>query len=331
MSRDTAFKVIEFIYKNLPLEESFALVPWGGEPISRFSLIKEIYETYPQISYNTSTSGELVDEEIYKWFTKVGTNFTLIWSLGNAYEKYGGVKEKLEALPWMARLAKERKFFLNLTQTNPENMFQDFKFLKDEGYGNIAVQQLLGIKYTEKQLTDYSINLTKLLEIYKNEARLGEAPIFPANPLYRNKNVVEKSATWYKEFGPQSMVERDAACRHGLDKLFIDTDGGIWPCEGSHLNQEGKLGDIINGIDWNKVEKLQEIHDARFKRNYEPCLSCNIKEECSHIMCYSLNLAQTKNEFTPYPGFCEFQKMLVGVYRQYIENRKEEVNGKSLC
>ena len=325
MSRETAFKAIEFIYNNVPLEKSFTLVPWGGEPLIRFNLIRDIFRTYPQIMYSTYSSGELVNEEMYEWFSGEASSFKILWSLGNAYEKYGGIREKLKALPWMAKLAKEMGYAINLTQTNPENMLEDYRFLVGEGYINVAVQNLLGVKYSEKQLDDYKSNLIKIFEEYRSVGpSVAQNPNL--NPVFAEKNMAEKSAVWYKEFGPPSMAVRDSACTHGIDKLFIDSAGGVWPCEGSHINQEGKLGDIFSGIDWEKVSKLKDVHDSRTKKTFEPCASCEIKDTCQDVMCLSMNLRLTGDKFKPYPGFCEFQKALVSVYKQYVENRKRGIN-----
>jgi uncharacterized protein len=329
MSEEVAFKSIEFIYKHIPIHEQFLLTPWGGEPLLRFDLIKKIIAKFPQMPLHSNTSGSIMTEDMYNYLLSEGHNYLLVWSMGNAYEKYGGIRQKVEAQPWMAKLVRDRNFIINFTVTNYKTLVEDFDYLYDQGFDRVAVQQLLGYDFKDEELEIFMENLLTIIEKGRKNNR-GVNTISEVNPLHNDsKNMVEKSSVWFKEFGPISLVKRDNFCNSGIEKLFIDTAGNIWQCDGWYIARKNRLGSIYEGIDWSKVEIMMELWENQEKYMFEYCQDCDIQDVCPNTKCLALNHRHTGDIFKPYPGFCSFQKALVGMYKKYINNRKgEDSNAK---
>ena len=106
MSIDMAFQILDFIFKNLQLDDKFHIYFWGGEPFLNFKVIKAVIEKYPQFLFHTNTNGGIITEEIYE-FINNHKNFAITWSFGNCYEKYKTPKEKVETEKWIAKLVCE--------------------------------------------------------------------------------------------------------------------------------------------------------------------------------------------------------------------------------
>jgi uncharacterized protein len=324
MSEEVAFKAIEFIYKEIPRDNAFTLVPWGGEPLMRFNLIKKIIQKFPQMPLHSNTSGELMNQSMYDFLMTEGRNFFLVWSLGNAYEKYGGIRQKVEAQPIMANLVRERNLIINFLVTNYATLVEDFDYLYSQGFDRVAVQHLLGHDFKDEDLEVFMENLLTVIENGRKNKQTVNV-ISEVNPLHdNNRNMVEKSSVWYKEFGPACLVKRDNFCKSGVEKLFIDTAGDIWQCDGWYINGKNRLGSIYEGIDWNKVGIMQEIWENQEKYMFQHCQDCGIQDVCPNTKCLATNYRFTGDIFKPYPGFCKFQKALVRMYKRYIENRKKE-------
>jgi uncharacterized protein len=324
MSEEVAFKAIEFIYKEIPIDDQFTLIPWGGEPLLRFDLIKKIIKRFPQMLMHSNTSGSIMTKEMYDFLVTEGRNYFLVWSLGNSYEKYGGIKQKVEAQPIMADLVRERNLIVNFTVTNYATLVEDFEYLYFQGFDRVAVQHLLGYDFKDEELEVFMENLLTVIERGRKNNKSVNV-ISEVNPLHDNgRNMVEKSSIWYKEFGPISLVKRDNFCNSGVEKLFIDTAGNIWQCDGWYIARKNRLGSIYEGIDWDKVGVMQEIWSNQEKYMFQYCQDCEIIDVCPNTKCLATNYKFTGDIFRPYPGFCNFQKALVKMFNRYIDNRKKE-------
>ena len=126
MTEEMAFRILDFAFSKLELHEKFSIYFWGGEPLLNMKVIQAVVERYPQFLFHTNTSGKPVTEEMYKWFM-AHRNMGITWSLGNAYEKYGGLREKVAAEPWAFRLVKDNPAnTVNFMVTRYDRFIEDF-------------------------------------------------------------------------------------------------------------------------------------------------------------------------------------------------------------
>ena len=95
MSFDTAKKVIDWIFLNIPSDTKgieFGFI--GGEPLLEFKLIKDIVDyvrakdTEEQYIFYATTNGTVLTEEMKKWFEENRHQFVLGLSLDGLKETH---------------------------------------------------------------------------------------------------------------------------------------------------------------------------------------------------------------------------------------------------
>lgn len=300
MTNEIALESIGWIYGNLDISNNFHLFLWGGEPLLNWKVFKSLVQIYPQIRFETNTSGELFGEEQYDVISDQTGHLDLTWSMLNAYERYGGIRNKVESQTWLTRYALENRVIINVTVTNYKNMVDDYKYLKSMGFGNIAVQNLLGVEISDADLEVYMDNLLEIF-LLERDGREG---------------FIEKSSYWARECGSGDFV-KDNFCSSGLTKLFIDTSGGIWQCDGFYINRQNKLGTIRDGVDWDKLDIQMDRWRDQKKIMKQYCEGCEIEDICPNTKCLATNWLHNKDYLKPYPGFCKFQRAMVGMFKKY--------------
>ena len=321
MSEETAFQAIRFIYKELKLSDDFHIFLWGGEPLSELGLIEKILEKYPQIRFETNTNGVYIQEKEYKYLLKQ-INFNIVWSLGDAYQTYGGIKEKIKKQPWTACLIKEKNFLVNFTVVNYDNLYDDYIFLLENGFRRIALQQLLGFDFKDSDLEKYMGAYRRILD-YKEENTSYDGFAYNTNPDNSiSRNCVKTSRLWEKEILGKETNINNSLCSTGLEKLFISPSGEIWQCDGFYISNKHKLGDVYNGIDWDKLNWAIDLNNKKAEIVKKICGGCEIYDVCPGTKCLSMNERITGDMFTPYPGFCKFQKALNNMFMQYVLKKR---------
>lgn len=312
MSEDKAFRILEFVFSELELDPKFAIYFWGGEPLLNFAVIKAVVEKLPQFLYHTNTNGAPINQRMYDWFSR-HKNLSLTWSLGNAYEKYGSLKAKVYAEPWALKLVKENpQHNVNFMVTRYDRLLEDFDFLVNNVTRNITIDLATRFEHKEEDLERFADEYFSLLQKYKDDKE-----------LYQAMNPAIHSNLYFKEFGLKSQVEDFHYCRSGLERLFIDTAGGIWQCDNMYICQHNKLGDIEKGIDYSKLDLAWEIDASREKYLGQHCETCELYRLCPRNKCLGLNLEWMGDMFKPEPSFCKMCKVLFKITKRYIELEKE--------
>ncbi len=312
MSEETAFKILDFVFSKLELDPKFAIFFWGGEPLLNFKVISAVIEKYPQFLYHTNTNGAPVNQEMHEWFNR-HKNLSFTWSLGNAYEKYGSLKAKIEAESWALKTIKENpQNNVNFMVTHYGRLIEDFDFIVNKITRNITIDLATRFEHKEEDLERFSDEYFNLLMKYRADKE-----------LYQAMNPAIHSNLYFKEFGLKSQVEPFHYCRSGLERLFIDTAGGIWQCDNMYICQHNKLGDIEKGIDYSKLEFAWEIDANRKKYLGKYCQDCELYKLCPRNKCLGLNLEWMGGMFKPEPSFCKMCKVLFKITKRYIELEKE--------
>lgn len=317
MSSSTALDAVNFTLDKLQTDDSLNFYFWGGEPFVNFKVIKEVIDTFPQFEYHTNTNGALITEEIADYLVN-NKHFSLTWSLGNAYEKYGSIEEKIKQEPHIARVIRESpvRNSLNLTVSNYNNLIKDFECLINEFDCRITIDFA-----TRKDNTDEEVNTFVEQYLYLVKKYMRKGGRFEAlNPAMRNP-------LWFETFGPTELIDRYKYCKSGLERLFIDTKGDIWQCDNMFICQHNKLGDIKNGIDYSKLDFAYDILDNKDSYLVQFCTDCEINGYCPRNKCLGYNLEWTGNMFKPEESFCKMCKGIFKVIKQYVEYEKEVKNG----
>lgn len=306
MTEETAFKAIEFVIDNLDLEPDFNFFFWGGEPLTRFDLIQSIMKKYPQFNYSMSTNGALMNQEMYEFFT-ANPMVHITWSLAVAHEKYGGIKEMMEACPWATKLVREQKHTVNFMVTDYKNMFDDVMYIYENLSHNVTIGPELKKSFTDEQMEDYVNNYVKLLSTMKLGYETGIS-----------NSILALAPSWHKEFGGpmENNQETWLACNTGVEIMYVDPTGGLWQCDAFYILRRNQLGHIDTGIDFSKLDYIHEYRENP-KIIAEFCDGCEIYGICPRKKCLGGNIELTGHIFKPYPGFCQINKAIIRILKQY--------------
>lgn len=319
MSDEMAFKTMDFIFNELPLASRFELYFWGGEPLLKFDLMKKIVNAYPQIKYHTNTNGQLVTKEMYNFFME-NRCFVFTWSMGSAYERFGGVKQAVEAMPLTNMLVKDAGFAVNFMVTNFENMFEDFEYLFENVTRNITIDIATRKEHTADDLEIFADQYLKILDKYSEDS--DTSPIGFKIPSRTHLNIAYTSNLWFEKFGPKTLIRDGKFCNSGLERLFFDQAGKIWQCDGMYVCQHNMLGTIETGIDYSKLSRMIELREEPSKM-LQYCEDCEIFGYCPRNKCLGLNLEYMGDMLKTEPSYCKANKALFRVIQRYIE--KEEI------
>jgi sulfatase maturation enzyme AslB (radical SAM superfamily) len=313
MTEKMAFDVLNFVFSELDLDPKFHIYFWGGEPFLNFKVMKSVLDRYPQFLYHSTTNGAMIDEPMYDFFMR-NRNFAFTWSLGSAYEIYGGVKEKVEHEYWARRLVMDNpNNNVNFMVVNYDRFMEDFEWLLNNVTRNIMIDIATRVDHKDEDLEKFADQYFDILVKYRDQP-----------DIFYGMNPAIHSNLYYRELGMKSQVKDFHYCRSGLDRLFIDMTGGIWQCDGMYLNQHNKLGDIRTGIDYNKLALAWEIGENKEKYLGRHCEACELYKQCPRNKCFGLNLECKGDMFIPEDAWCKMCKVLFKVTQKYIELQKRE-------
>lgn len=312
MSKEMAFDILDFVFSKLKTDKQFAIYFWGGEPTLEMEVIKSVIGEYPQFPYHTNTNGGTMTREMFS-FIQNTRNFSLTWSFGNAYENFGGVKEKAAAEPLMVEMLKDNRHNINFMVTRYDRLLEDYRWIAENLTDNITIDIATRFDHKEKDLEEFARQYLALMNYYKDDPR-----------IFNGLNPALHSNLYFREFGMKAQVTDFHYCRSGLERLFIDMNGGIWQCDNMYICQHNKLGDIWDGLDYSKLEFALEIDQDREKYLGRHCESCELYKQCPRNKCLGLNLEHMGDMFIPEPAFCNMCKVLFKVTKAYIEIEKSK-------
>ncbi len=316
MSKQTADDILDFCFSKLQLAPKFTIYFWGGEPTVNFEIIRHVMERFPQMLFHMNTNGALIDERMYEFFAR-HRNIGITWSFGNCYEKYGGPHGKAQAEPWMLKLVRENpNHNVNFMVVEYGKLKEDFDFIAREITRNITIDLATRHDHKPEDLERFAAQYFELLIEHENDAE-----------LFQTLNPALHSNAYVREFGLKAQVREFHFCRTGLERLFIDTEGGIWQCDNMYICRHNRLGSVYDGIDYSKLDYVWEIDENREKYLGRFCESCELYKRCPRNKCLGLNLEHMGNMFDPEPGYCAMNKVLAKVIDKYIQLEKEKREG----
>lgn len=283
MSREVAFKAIDILMKNSHESELCHLGFYGGEPLLRLDLIKEciayIRNKYPfrKPTYNITTNAVLLDDTVADFLIendikiiisfdgpeKDQNKYRVDYNGNSSYEK---VYQNLQSL-----YHKDPRFFRESVTYNVV-MFNGASNELFESIDNLWKSDINMIDLFE---TEYFINARD-----KNDKVNKDERIDVKTYDFVYKNMLKGMKKYYNSFGVpacSNIIFPGGFCIPGVRKNFVTTDGKIIVCEKVDESQEiFEIGDVYNGIDINKIERLV---DETLKK-LEKCKHCWAAKFC---------------------------------------------------
>jgi uncharacterized protein len=307
MTITTAKKAINFFIDrcNGDNEEiKPAITFYGGEPLLRFDLIKDIVkmvkskEMFKKSFFSFTTNGTLLTGEIIDYL--VENEISLLISLDGPkaiHDKYrvfpdgsGTFDKVLKNLEQIKRSSPnyfENKISFNAVISPPYNFDVIIAFFYENEFfssirGKVTLNYVDSFETTffkdfqlEKEKGKLRDEIKKMIERYKNSLIDNEY----------EKLTIEKNLFFEAFFNIEKRVKGQTGkfcpplgkCLPGQRRLFVDTGGEFYMCE--RVGSNYKIGDVDMGFDFRKILDFHKKYDEFYKK-CKYCWALRLCKKC---------------------------------------------------
>ena len=325
MSKEIAFKSIDFLMANSHDSEICHIGFYGGEPLLRLELIKEcidyVRNKYPfrKPSYNITTNAVLLDDKVTDFI--IENDIKLNISFDGPKKHHDKYRVDCSGNDSYERVYKN---ILAFYRKNPEYFRENvtynvvlfngashelFESIDNLWKSNINLIDLFPTEFfmKERDKEDYEIDKSEKLNI--------EAYDFAYD------NMLKSMKKYYDSFSRpaySNVILPGGFCTPGVRKNFVTADGKIILCEKvDETRKVFEIGDVDNGLDMNKIKGL--IHET--EKSLQKCKSCWAAKFCK--ICFK-DIINMNDEF------CEQCKkdveLELGYYLDHVNADRNLVN-----
>lgn len=314
---------------------------YGGEPLLNFDLIKEcvnyIKEIDPSTVFYITTNGTIMNNEIAHFLAT--NNFVVTFSLDGNKENNDRnrifINQKGTFDIIYNNVKKLKSTMIELNNTNPISFNCCFDLYTD-------LEKV--VEFFEKNYYEFNPFFITYAPIKKQDTtyyqwcddKFKNSNIFSKNNLYNSKKNIEQKLLYsnevnkeYKEvaaplfLGELSFYIRSKSSSLGvlrnscipLSKIAVTSEGKIFLCE--KMCEKLPVGDLINGIDWERVQLISNNLIKFFNSN--KCSNCKAKVLCEACFMY-LDDDGSINESFCSEKLNNFEKELAHHYKLYEDN-----------
>ena len=123
--------------------------------------------------------------------------------------------------------------------------------------------------------------------------------------LIKIKNILGETEIEVTFFDDKPFVKK-GKCFGGDEECCIDVDGSIYPCTFAVGNTNMKIGNVVLGIDENRLEDIRKINGMRNPM----CDGCTYEKCCISTRCKILNEMLTGEFLQPSPLICALENII---------------------
>lgn len=246
---------------------------FGGEPLLRFDLIKQITEWYETLNLpfrvllSVTSNGTLLDEDMQKWFVQHKENIRIVLSVDGTTEiqqTNRGKSATLAPIEFARSTWKDLHFKSTISRAALPTLSKDIISLLEMGH-TISPNLAVGEDWQDGDEIIYKRELEKLAEWHLAHPDVEPMRIFMQHFISLLEPYCNKT--------PQKN------CGTGSSMVTYDVDGIAYPC---HLfvpitHGRYKAKDELSKIDFCDDEYFQD----------ENCVDCKIRRVCK--TCYGFN------------------------------------------
>lgn len=295
MSFETAKKAIDFFLQRCSSLGQVTIGFYGGEPLLEFELIKKCVAYVKknvdgkQVTFNMTTNGTLLSDEVADYLME--NDFSLMISLDGS-EKEHDVNRKFangtgsfSTIMNNIRRLRERhpeydKKISIATTINPHSdlgcvleYFSTEKVLSDKYilFNSMKETQLdptIEMSYSSDYYRIRSYEYIKVL--FAMVGKLDKSYVSPL-AITSVSQTKRKLKSLHGNYSLSKTVHHGGPCMPGVMRLFVRTDGTLYPCE--RVNEDVdffKIGTLDTGIDMEKVQAILNIGKVTEKE----CINC---------------------------------------------------------
>lgn len=309
MSKETAFKSIDFIAANYPTNTG--IIFFGGEPLLKKDLIKESI-SYSKLKssyyhYKVTTNGLLLDEEFLKYANKENLQISISID-GNekahdTFRRYSdGTPTYKELEPKFKLLLKFQPYAKCLMTVSPETVsyYSDsVEHLFDSGFKYLIVSLNYAGHWTDKSLNELKKQYNKISALYEKLIMKEKKFYFSPFEMKLASHIRQNNFECYQ-------------CHLAQKQISVAHDGRIYPCvqfvKDGISNVEYSIGSVQEGINLNFQRKMY----SESKKQDINCLECDYNSRCNNkCSCLSYQLTGELNKVTPI--ICETERILIPI------------------
>lgn len=281
----------------------FRVIFFGGEPLLNFPLIKEIVSWCEKdigiYRYSITTNGVLLTKDIIDFFKKHNFSLKISYDGKKIQQKQRFNSEKVKDIVgiklkrFSATLKSLRSFHLRATVIKTD------------------ISQLQETVLEILSSFNYRLMVSKVSSPQKNELMTQEDIHIYGENLKGIVTSLVKTKDWKKLFRIQSIkahianfhrAKQKIFCKAGINYLSVSTRGEFFLCHRFTEDREACIGNLNEGINFDKVAKIKEFRQAQ----HEPCNSCWMKEQCKGG-CFHEHQTGSGNKLKIDSTFCKIQ------------------------
>jgi len=310
MSKDTAFKAIDYINSHSSKLKTLYITFYGGEPLLKYDLMIEcINYVYHRDSVNKNknynfsftTNATLINQEMAKQLSKV-KNLSITVSLDGS-QKYhdayrrtvngeGSFNATIRGLKYLVEAfgyeRSKKDILISMVYTPPysqqkigdiQKFFEDLKWLPKEIVKFVTypdndsittINNYLNKDSEQTEDLDYSLLDWSLNNSSKSNIFSSKILLDSYLPIYRR--------SIFKEV--INVISQNGCCLPGQRKIYVSVDGDFKVCE--RIGNAPLIGNINDGID---IDTIKKVYFEHYKQNSENCKTCWYARLCS--ICYA--------------------------------------------
>lgn len=336
MSRDIAFKAVDFLIEKSGKRKNIEIDFFGGEPLLNFDVVKDTVNygnkkakaAGKNIKFTITTNALLLNREIIDYINE--NMYNVVLSLDGRKEvndrmrrfaagrgTYDRVVENIKSIIEERR---GKSYYVRGTFTRANLDFsKDVIHIADLGFKSLSVEPVVG--ESEKPYTIKEEDLGRILKEYdllfeECVKRMGTEKEFDFYHFKVNLNQ-----------GPCA-VKRLSGCGAGYQYLAVTPEGDLYPCHQFVGDKSFLVGNVYEGvIDSRLSARFRDAHVY----NKDDCRDCWAKFYCSggcHANSHKIN----GNINSCYKIGCEMEKKRLecAIALEVIRKLKEEGNDKEV-
>ncbi len=281
-------------HMNMINDKYLWIVLHGGEPFMAFCEMKYLVsraktlaaEQQIFISFSTTSNGTLLNDEMISFIKEEIDDFTISMDGNEDTQNYsrpfGDGKPSFEIVSNNVRKILEIRPDLRIRMTynhqTVKNLFENVKYFMDLGVHCIVpVHDFYDRDFTDNDLQVLNREIKKICKVYK-----------------QNKELLNN---W--------KLKKLGDCSGGITSMHIDPKGDIYPCMLAVGNCEFAIGNVCNGIDVKKRDKILE-----YSRHTIPeCKGCDLYKYCNETRCKIINKVLNGDYLKPSPLACGVERV----------------------
>jgi len=331
MTFETATQAIDQLYIGAPEQKLYNVTLFGGEPLSNFSLIKEVVvyatkffkEKNAQVDFTITTNATLLTKEIITFLKKYQFGITISIDGPKAIHNktrltnsgsgsYDMVKKKIELLfsmyksnrPIGARVTLTR----GITQVEEiwNHLFNDLKFA-DVGFAPATASDNDIFNLSEKELLEVFVGFKNMGSAYIQSACEGEYNGF--SNLHRIVGDIHAGR------------KKKLPCGAGVGLLSVSHDGNFDLCHRFTGSDFTNFGNVKTGLD---KPKLSNFIEKRLNTNDGDCSTCHIRNLCAGG-CYHESYIKYNDPTKAVLHYCDIMRDWID-YGLYVYSRIRNTN-----